>query len=487
MVKKKKYIGAYRDENGKVRPITARKEGSSKTGIPVRPKANNVNPQTTKKDNDEVITINGVSKTRQRWLDDEITTGSVNVLNDGEMEIRANMNFIDDTIPSRPPPGPFTRQDLREIHALRGEKAVDMDDELYATPAETQDEWLRKPNRTDIRGIDEFPLAVQRDFAQNFPDYIDQLEEYYDTDVLPGTSYQIHRDRDSFNRASLRLNNMRLSSGVLGFSHDKPDGTGEIHMDDATCDVFRKGVIKSPRDFLHFEVVFHELGHRIGPSGYNLGPHREIGKNQEYFGTGFDEGANEILAQRFILNNVRIDPKLRSNLTATPAYDEQLYEHISTYEQQQRMVAKCALIASNGDEKKAIEWIEDLRYAPTRRIAEDSQRQFVDQVLRAQRNAEKRGSLKARTMPDNERDAENLLKWSRSRGSNSTRNQLDNVIKELKIKDPYYDAPPKYRIPKYRYEYELVKDPDTDRTIRKKVKGSKYQSSEEIIPWWMVV
>lgn len=71
MTYNKKYVGAYRDKKGRVRPITARRGTSGKTGLPLRSKTNSGKALTEPDPIDEVITIDGVSKTRQEWLLDE--------------------------------------------------------------------------------------------------------------------------------------------------------------------------------------------------------------------------------------------------------------------------------------------------------------------------------------------------------------------------------------------------------------------------------
>jgi len=452
--RQRKYIGAYRDEQGRIRPITARTGSSSVTGIPLR-----------------------LRRARAK-------------IEDTPMEERAKLMFVDPTIPSQVPPGPYNRQELREIHASRGERAVEMDDDLYAEPAEDQDDWLKQPNRRDIRGIDEFPLRVQRDFAEHFPDYADQMEEYYDTEILPGTTYQMHRTRESFERAHIKIHHEPPMPGVMGFAHDYPDGSAEIHMDDECTRVFAQGEIRKPKDLFHMDTIFHEIGHRIGPQGYKGGPERGYGPNGKYFGSGFDEGANEILAQRFLINNVKMPAKLHRELTATKDYDGRKYEQMSAYLDHQRMVAKASLIASDGDPVKAVDWIERIRYGPNEETVAEAHREFIDNVLKANRRAKERGlEHTARIIPDNEEDASKLLKWRRTAfgySGESESNVLSKVMEINGVRDYYTNPTDSLVVEKYKWDYDFQRDPE-GRIVQKKIPGSKRVSGYETVPWWMVV
>lgn len=452
--KRRQIIGAYRDDQNRLRPITAKTSGSGVTGVPIR-----------------------LRRARAK-------------IEGTPMEERAKLMFVDPTIPSQVPPGQFNRQELREIHASRGERSVEMDDDLYATPAETQADWLAQPNRRDIRGIDEFPLRVQRDFAEHFPDYADQMEEYYDTQILPGTTYQMHRNRESFERAHIEITRQPPASGVMGFAHDFPDGSAEIHMDDECTKVFAQGEIRTPSDLFHMDTVFHEIGHRIGPQGYEGGHERGYGPNGKYFGSGFDEGANEILAQRFLINNVKMPSKLHRELTATKDYDDRKYEQMSAYKDHQQMVAKASLIASDGDPVKAIDWLERIRYGPDEETVSKAHREFVDKVLEANHRAKEKGlEQTVRIIPDDEREASKLLKWRRvafGTSGQSEENVMSKIMNINGVRDLYSQPTDSLVVETYKWDYDFQKGPHGN-IVQKKIPGTKRPSGRVTVPWWMVV
>lgn len=71
MSSRRRYLGAYTDDRGTVRPITARRTSSAKTGLPLRTKNSGANGSGSGLD--EEITLDGVTLTRRQWLERDAT------------------------------------------------------------------------------------------------------------------------------------------------------------------------------------------------------------------------------------------------------------------------------------------------------------------------------------------------------------------------------------------------------------------------------
>lgn len=104
--------------------------------------------------------------------------------------------------------------------------------------------------------------------------------------------------------------------------------------------------IDSEEEYRRLTKFVHELGHMSNPVHPQYRAH----------GIGLDEGCDEILAQRYVLNNFKIDPEIEWRLRTSP----------KGYFFEQRVTAKIALLASSGDKKKSIKWIRDVGYGSDR-------------------------------------------------------------------------------------------------------------------------
>lgn len=104
--------------------------------------------------------------------------------------------------------------------------------------------------------------------------------------------------------------------------------------------------IDSEEEYRALTKFVHELGHLSNP----IHPHYRT------HGIGLDEGCDEILAQRYVLNNFEINPEIEWRLRTSP----------KGYFFDQRIAAKIALLASSGDKKKSIKWIRDVGYGSDR-------------------------------------------------------------------------------------------------------------------------
>ena len=106
--------------------------------------------------------------------------------------------------------------------------------------------------------------------------------------------------------------------------------------------------IDSEEEYRTLTKFVHELGHMSNP----IHPHYRT------HGIGLDEGCDEILAQRYVLNNFKIDPEIEWILRTSP----------KAYFFEQRVTAKIALLASGGDKKGSIKWIRDVGYGSDREV-----------------------------------------------------------------------------------------------------------------------
>lgn len=444
MSPRKGYSGAYRDKKDRIRPITPKKRSTAKTGVPLRMKAPPVRPTVA-------------LEPREREVDEE----------------RAKIALAHGV---RLPPGDYTRIELRRQHAARTEAAQEMDDKLNARRAKTIDEWRRRPNKVDIIGIDRFPLQVQRDFVAHFPGQVAEMEAYYDTETNV-TSYKLYADREEWGE--------RVSRGVAGYYLPSD---ASIHLAPETAKVVSKGEIKSAEDYFVFHAIFHEVGHGIGPSGYKeIGDH--VGAPAQFFGDGFDEGANEILSHRFTVDTIKMPRSLRQKLTRTEKFDHVFFEDASAYHNEQRVAADIALLAGRGDERAALGWMARLRYADTEPQAREAVNQLQREVDRAKENIAREQGRQSYTLANvQDYTALKLLHYEK-RGGRSEQNVTEILLKANGYDNPIHGTSPRSR--KYSYSSHIMKpeisrNPDGSLHV-KSVPDPDHSERNLIAPWWLIV
>jgi hypothetical protein len=372
------------------------------------------------------------------------------------------------------PPGEYTRMELRRQHASRTELAQEMDDHLVARRAKTQKEWRRRPNKVDIIGIDRFPLEVQRDFVTHFPEQVAMMEDYYDTETNV-LEYKIYASWDEWGE--------KASRSVGGFYRPEDQS---IHINPYAAKVISDGEIKNAEEYQYFQSIFHEVGHGMGPGGY-AHEINHVGEPQEFFGEGFDEGVNEILSQRFIMDNIKMPRDLRRKLTRTETHDRVLYEQSSSYTDSQRTSAEIALLAGRGDERAAIDWLARLRYADTEADARRAIKQLDREIERAKKNTARIHGKDSYSMENVKGvDSKWLLNFS-TRSSQAQSNIANNLLEANGYDNPYSPNSPRSK----KYEYHLkVKTQIIDRDATGKLRAlqeDKETGVRMIAPWWLIV
>ncbi len=377
----------------------------------------------------------------------------------------------------RLPPGDYTRIELRRQHAARKEASQERDEQLDAPIAETIDEWRSRPNKVDIVGIDQFPLQVQRDFVAYFPGQVAEMEEYYDTETNV-TSYKLYADREEWGQ--------RVSRGVAGYYLPSD---ASIHLAPETAKVVAQGEIKTAEDYFVFHAIFHEVGHGMGPSGYTeIGDH--VGAPAQFFGTGFDEGANEILSHRFTIDTVKMPRELRHKLTRTEKFDQVFFEDASAYHHPQRVAADIALLAGRGDEKAALGWMARIRYADNEGQAREAVQQLQNEVDRAHSNiAREKGRQSYQLANVQGYDALKLLHYPKRGGGGAEQNVTRALLDANGIDNPYLGSSPRSR--KYSYSSRIMKpeisrNPDGSLRVRS-VPDPDHSERNLIAPWWLII
>ena len=310
-----------------------------------------------------------------------------------------------------------TMSSLRALHELgRSLHAQRIDEALEATVKDDPSRWVKAPNRSDITGIDYFPIplsSVKYITPRNLPPLTQRealqlwvMQKFYSQHL--GWKLNLKRDIDPNVRRIIkslarkgyveikengdiiikkkikkfdnyRFNVMMFTKGYedhfnvdlgdLKFRRTQAKGwrayayyrpsKHTIYFSKPVHRVLSSGEVKTLHDFYALHTLAHELGHAI------RGKRGTQGKFKRYIGyegsvKWIDEGSNDISALRFVLHHVQIDPKLRREILHNP---EKLLKGLG-YRKYIVGVADLSLLVNNGDEKKAIMWIEKLRGEP---------------------------------------------------------------------------------------------------------------------------
>jgi len=133
---RRKYIGAYTDDKGRDRPITARTSSSSRTGIPMRTRNNGDGLGMGRPGLEEKITIDGVTMTRRQWLEHD---GTEIYMVDGKPSLS---QYFYVPIESYQPSKEWAQSDLEELEEREARAS--------AEARRAYDEWLtREPTKGD--------------------------------------------------------------------------------------------------------------------------------------------------------------------------------------------------------------------------------------------------------------------------------------------------------------------------------------------------
>lgn len=242
----------------------------------------------------------------------------------------------------------------RTIHGQRSPRAQTIDEVLEARITRDVEKWAKAPNRWDIRGVDSFPVpTMPNDFINNGKVFAYAMEQYHDKD-LSGISFLGYADEKHF--AEVHGGQEEEVQGVFAFAKQH-DGKAEVHLSPRCVSTIAKGKIENEDDFFGFVAVAHEIGHIVGKTPVKMGE-----------GMAFDEGANELLAARFVLNNIIIPRGLRVKMREHP---------LTAYKDEVGLVADTALLLNQGHPEKALQWLDKFRDAPTE-LTEEREKKLVE-------------------------------------------------------------------------------------------------------------
>ena len=230
----------------------------------------------------------------------------------------------------------YTLQREREIEAKRSKRARAVDEALEAEEVSPGPLWEAHPNKYDIRGVDYFPVPLSHRLKDNF-DLNNQIirKEYEDF---------LNVDLSNGRRKVGWKKNAELPPGAYAVYN--PTFRTIYYSKDATK-VLESGKIKDVADAYAIKTIAHEMGHAVRHIETGVDPYSLTSPMIE-------EGSNEILANRFTLNNIQLPKHVREHILRDPAL-------FVAYQDYMSKVADLALLANNGDEHKAIEWIKKLR------------------------------------------------------------------------------------------------------------------------------
>jgi len=225
----------------------------------------------------------------------------------------------------------ITRKDLRKIHRARSQHAQRVDEALVANQTEDLEKWAKAPNRSDVLGVDYFPVPFTNNFRFNTQAIGYAMEQYYgvSTENVPVKQYYTLEDyAKAYGGSGWR--------SAYAF-HDPKDDS--IHFSPQASKILTKGELENVDDFNAYSSIVHEYGHAIGDV-------------KDVATRSFDEGSNELMAHRFSLLSLQLEPSDRKYF-----YDKSFH----SYPDETRIAGAVALIANDYDEGEAIEWLKKLR------------------------------------------------------------------------------------------------------------------------------
>ena len=243
--------------------------------------------------------------------------------------------------------------EARLLHAMRSTHAQRIDESIEATrKPDTTEEWSRSMNRSDIKGIDFFPIPMSTELKDNF-EVNNQLmrsawEDHYNIRLPPILKFVKTKSKgiNYYAQHHTYIETDR-KTGKLKILKD------EIRFSIPAYKVLERGTLETIHDFQAFQSIAHELGHAY--RGHIL--HTRFGeKPHPYLHSSgrIEEGSTDISATRFALHNFQMDSKMR----------KEIVDNISTfiaYKSEAEDVGDIALLMAEGDEKRAVEWIDQLR------------------------------------------------------------------------------------------------------------------------------
>jgi hypothetical protein len=210
-------------------------------------------------------------------------------------------------------------------------------------PAPSVEKWKRNPERYDIQGVDHFPTPLAKNnFDLNMQIFIAQMEDSYNVD-LSKVKWRAHNTRKSFDEAYGR----GTRGSVYAFASPIKK---EVHFGPTATKAITRGEIKNWNEYYAMNSIAHELAHTV-----SLFPYHERGRAILPSKT-FEEGCAEIVAQRFILNNVQLPRNFRKEVVEGTTH--------AAYRRGMRKVGMWALLAEDGNPGDAVDWIYDTYLGP---------------------------------------------------------------------------------------------------------------------------
>lgn len=182
---------------------------------------------------------------------------------------------------------------------------------------------VRKRVIVGLKHVGDSTKFIEGNFESNVSAFIHLMERVYNVNIGKLKIYKYDKE-DEFAKA-------------FGEPLDKTQaftiGTKAIHFGPEITEDLTRGRLVSEADVAGMIIGVHEISHIIG-----------------YTPTGeaFDEGSNELLATRFVLNNIPMGKKIKKDVTCFAPY---------AYSDDVQMVADYSLLVNGGDEKKAIDWL----------------------------------------------------------------------------------------------------------------------------------
>jgi hypothetical protein len=245
----------------------------------------------------------------------------------------------------------------RYLHSKRTTHAQTIDNALEARKKHSPetDEWERDMNRSDIEGVDYFPIPLSSELGkkQNFElnndlhkvEYEDYLDHRFDPDI------------------KIKKTKGQGITYLARYDWAKKELLYSIPV----AETMEKGKIEDGDDFKHIASISHEYGHAsrsesLKKSVYPTNPYTNSSKV-------FEEGSNEITSWRFTFHKLQMPTEVREQVRNKPSY-------FLAYENESRRVADLALLINDGNEEKAVNWIKDMRTEPHHRekIKKDMQK-----------------------------------------------------------------------------------------------------------------
>lgn len=224
----------------------------------------------------------------------------------------------------------ITRKDLRTIHRARSKHAQRVDEALMANQTEDLEKWAKHPNRCDVIGVDYFPVPFTNNFRFNTQAIGYAMEQYYGVSTANVPVRRFYTDREY---AKAYGGGWRSAYAF----HDPRDDS--INFSPRASKILTKGELESTDDLFAYSSIVHEYGHAIGDV-------------KDVSTRSFDEGSNELLAHRFALLSLQLEPSERKYF-----HDESHHSYLD----ETRIAGAVALIANDYDENKAVDWLKNLR------------------------------------------------------------------------------------------------------------------------------